>query len=59
MANLDALDKYIAGRLAKISSLAPDFPELYQRIDDALRLQREALAPVSDEQPDDQFEGEF
>ena len=42
-----ALDGYIAQRLIKIKSLQKDFPELYQRIDDTLRLRREEFGNVA------------
>ncbi len=39
------LDAFIAGRLPRITELQAAYPELYQAIDDALRLRREALQP--------------
>ncbi len=41
---LAQLDRFIAGRLAKINELAELRPDLWQRIDDALNLRRAALA---------------
>ena len=43
--DLTKLDAFVAGRLPKITGLSADYPELFQQIDDAIRLRREALQP--------------
>jgi len=59
--DLATLDKFVAGRLPKINELQTGFTDLYQSIDDALRLRREVLNPQqgrTDAQHGDQFPGD-
>lgn len=48
--DMQTLDAFITGRLPKITELQAGYPDLYQAIDDALRLRREALhSPATDD----------
>jgi len=55
--DLAKLDQFITNRMPKLAGMSEAAPDLWQRIDDALRVRRTDLTPVG--KPDDAFGDQF